>query len=60
MKYASCAACVVKKSLVGAFKDCADCRHEKEASNSEVCRVCWDDPARPNWQPKEQKGEVKS
>jgi hypothetical protein len=41
------------ESLINAWRDCCDCVHEREIGTSS-CSECFDDPARPSWEKKEQ------
>lgn len=40
------------------WRDCCDCAHEIEVSSNRLCRDCLDDPARPNWEIKEEWDET--
>lgn len=35
-----------------AWRDCADCVHDRVFSGNEPCRACIDDPSRPAWEAK--------
>lgn len=41
------------KSMVEAWRDCLDCVHCDEFEDRQECMDCFDDPAHPDWEMKD-------